>query len=307
MDANEFVDSLFTRYEETETLADFKEELLGNLNAKIESLVKHGMDESAAFKKASAELGDISALADELSLIKRREVFEERYLDIKSYMTRGRVAAYTAFGVTALFGVTVALITYFATLAQADWHIELVSSLGALIPFITIAAGGFTWLGLTQETASRYPMSGKRAAWYTAAAVLIAFGLIGMPFLYFAAGKEEGPAIGALTAVSMLLPFVLPGGGLITFLVLTEKDLLKPWVKKTRADAIKQEGELWSDPARAARFGLFTGAIWLFAIGIFIALGFAVGFKFSWLVFIFAVALQMLVQGFMQKPAQSGR
>ncbi|MDR1836518.1 MAG: permease prefix domain 1-containing protein, partial [Treponema sp.] len=58
MNAKEFVDSLFKGYEETAGLADFKEELLGNLNAKIESLVKKGMDTQAAFIKASAELGD---------------------------------------------------------------------------------------------------------------------------------------------------------------------------------------------------------------------------------------------------------
>jgi hypothetical protein len=37
----------------------------------------------------------------------------------------------------------------------------------------------------------------------------------------------------------------------------------------------------------------------------FILLGLLIGFKFSWLVFIFAVAIQLLVQAFMSK--RSGR
>jgi len=39
------------------------------------------------------------------------------------------------------------------------------------------AATGFTWLGLTQETALSYPLSGKRAAWYSVGVGLIVFGL----------------------------------------------------------------------------------------------------------------------------------
>jgi hypothetical protein len=114
MEAKEFVDSLFKGYEETKALADFKEELLGNLNAKIEDLVKKGMEPEAAFAKASAELGDVSAVADELSLKKRTEVFEEAYMGISRYMSAGRVAGYVVFGALALFGVIVAFISFFA-------------------------------------------------------------------------------------------------------------------------------------------------------------------------------------------------
>ncbi|MFP3090430.1 hypothetical protein LQZ21_08910 [Treponema sp. TIM-1] len=43
-------------------------------------------------------------------------------------------------------------------------------------------------------------------------------------------------------------------------------------------------------------------AIWIFAAGLFILLGFIIGFKFSWLVFIFAVAVQLAAQSMMTKP-----
>ncbi|MDR2479500.1 MAG: permease prefix domain 1-containing protein [Treponema sp.] len=315
MNAAELVDSLFEGYEKTKNLADFKEELLGNLNAKIESLVKKGMDEDSAFERASAELGDVSSLADELSLKKRKEVFEEVYMDIRRYMPAGRVAAYVLFGMDLLFGIIVAFITWVSSV-QADFFglLSLTAAFAAFMPFFVAAVGGFTFLGLTQETAQAYPAKKRRAVWYTLAAVLIAFGISVMPVVYFAIPSGAAPAgiavlphIGGAShevvgALGALLAFALPGGGLLAFLVLTEKDRLKPWAQEFRSGVVQREMEMWSNPAAAARFGMFSGAIWIFAAGLFVVLGFVIGFKFSWLVFIFAVAVQLLVQGLMSKP-----
>ena len=305
MNAKEFVDSLFKGYEETAALADFKEELLGNLNAKIESLVKKGMDANAAFTRASAELGDVSALADELSLKKRKEVFEEVYMDIRNFMNAKRVAGYVVFGGLALFGIITALIVLFSE-NWLDSGFNMAGVFGSAMPFLTAAVAGFTWLGLTQETASAYPVSKKRAAWYAAGAGLIVFGLLTIPIILFGGGLNGG-GLEVLGAISVLIPFVLPGIGVLVFLGLTEKDRLKPWAKDFRDKAVKREMEMWSDPAAAARFGMFSGAIWVFAAGVFILLGFLIGFKFSWLVFIFATAFQLVVQGIMSKPGETNR
>jgi hypothetical protein len=165
--------------------------------AKIENFIRKGMDTDAAFTKASAELGDVSSFADELSHKKRKEVFEEVYMDIRMYMPARRVAGYVVFG--------------------------------------------------------------------------------------------------------ELIPFVLPGIGILVFLVLTERDRLKPWAKEFHNKAVEGEMAIWNDPVKAARFGMLSGAIWIFAAGIFIVLGFLIGFKFSWPVFIFATAFQLVVQGRMYK------
>jgi hypothetical protein len=310
MNSKEFVDSLFKGYEETAALSDFKEELLGNLNAKMENLVKTGVDEKTAFTKASAELGDVSALADELSLKKRKEVFEEVYMDIRQYMPTMRVVAYIIFGALAFFGIVVAFIVLFATKsagikfnAPVDWT----SFFAVMMPFLTASIAGFTFLGVTQELPSMYPVSKKRGAWYAVAAGLIALGLFNMPVIYFGS-KIESPTVHGIhienfemliPVVSLMIPFILPGIGILVFLGLTEKDRLKPWAKEFRNKAVKNE--MWNDPAVASRFGMFSGAIWIFAIGFFILLGFFIGFKFSWLVFIFAIAVQLLVQGIMSK------
>ncbi|MDR2941272.1 MAG: permease prefix domain 1-containing protein [Treponema sp.] len=308
MKAKEFVDSLFKGYEETSALADFKEELLANLNAKTESLEKKGMEPSAAFAKAAAQLGDVSALADELSLKKRKEVFEEVYMDIRNFMSTKRVAGYVVFVVLLLFGIITGLIVFFT-------QSNLSAVFASMLPFFTAAIAGFTWLGLTQETAESYPVNGKRAAWYSAGTGLIVFGLFTMPVVLFGSVNNFNiTTLGAITAgggkpewigaISSLIPFVLPGIGILVFLGLTEKNRLKPWAKDLHDKAVKNEMEIWNDPAASARFGLFSGAIWIFAIGLFILLGFLIGYKYSWLVFVFAIAFQLLVQGLLsKKPA----
>jgi MFS family permease len=311
MKAKEFVDSLFKGYEETAALADFKEELLGNLNAKIENFTKNGMDQEAAFTKACAELGDVSVLADELSLKKRKEVFEEVYMDIRSFMTSKRVAAYVLFGLLALFGIISALIVFFAP-RNISGLSDISGVFAVILPFLTAAIAGFTFLGLTQETASMYPMNKKRAAWYVLGTGLISFGLLTMPIVLFGSQFKniDSKVLGVifdtgnlewLSAIAVLIPFVLPGIGILVFLGLTEKSRLKPWAKDLYDNAVKREMEKWSDPAAAGRFGLFSGAVWIFTLGIFLLLGFLIGFKYSWLVFIFAIAIQLLIQGLMSK------
>ena len=186
---------------------DFKEELLSNMDAKIENLVRKGMDTGAAFAKASAELGDVSALAGNI-------------ID---------------------------------GLSQTA-----IPELGAVID------------GFSGATVQNF---------------------------------EHIMTI--VPMVSMIIPFILPGIGLLVYLCLSEKDRLKPWAKDFRDKTAAREMALWNDPAVATRFGMFSGAIWIFAIGLFLLLGFIISFKFSWLIFIFAVAFQLVIQGVMSKGETS--
>jgi len=279
MNAKEFVDSLFEGYEETAALADFKEELLGNLNAKIESLVKKGMDGETAFAKASAELGDVSALADEMSLKKRNEVFEEVYMGVRKYMSSGRVMAYMVFGGLAFLGIVIGGLVFFTARAAGDARgIALFAAMFvSAMPVFAIAATGFTFLGVTQETVSTRPASKRRGTWYAAAVALIAIGFSIMPALFFEVSVTETadfvlpcpcdyeccveepcgcgrgrsihigfnfPNDGASSpsVLIFILPFALSGIGLLVFLILTEKDRLKPWAKAMQQKAKESRG-----------------------------------------------------------------
>jgi hypothetical protein len=302
METKNFVDHLFAEYEETPELRDFKEELLSNLEARIASLSAKGLNRIEAFEKASGELGDISALADQISLRKKQDIFHEAYMGMRSYLKPLRVAFYVIAGTWLILGGVVALVVYFTgenqSALEAFWepYKKLVSALGSLLAFIPPAVAVLTFLGVTQETASRYPRSGKRGAWYALAAGALSFAVILFPLTYFASDR------GLMEATSTLIPCFIPGMALLIFLQLTEKDYLKPWARARYEKGGRVSREVWSDPVIAARLGMVSGAIWIFAAGLFILLGFIIGFQFSWLVFIFAVAVQLTAQSMMMKP-----
>ena len=108
--------------------------------------------------------------------------------------------------------------------------------------------------------------------------------------------------LGFTASISVLIPFVLPSAALFLFLALTEKDHSKPWIKAIREDAIRRENERFADPAYAERFGLFSGALWITAITLFVLLTLLTGIKFSWLAFPAALVGQMLLlAGFSKK------
>jgi hypothetical protein len=302
MNTKEYVASLFADYEQTTELAEFKEELQTNLDDRIKSLVQKDMNEQEAFKKATTELGDISALADELSLKRRQEVFRDAYLGIRKYMKSRRVVAYVLAGACALFGIASSLITFLAMDTrfvpeelQIHTNERLTAFFAVLMFFTVVSVCLFTFLGTTQETAGRHPMSARRGLWYTLAAGFISFGIILFPLTYFAVGR------GLMEALATLIPFVLPGLGLLIFLILTEKNHLKPWVTERISEETKQAEEIWKNPALSARFGMFSGAIWILALGLFVLLGILIGFQFSWFVFVLAVAVQLVLQGRMIK------
>jgi hypothetical protein len=302
MDTKTYIDSLFSGYEETTALRDFKEELQSNMEDRITSLIAKGMNQGEAFEKASRELGDISVLADQISLRKKQEVFQDAYMGVRKYLKAGRVAAYVITGAWVLFGAIIALVVYFtgekqyAFTAFPEPNQNFTGAMGILCAFIPPAAAAFIFLGLTQETGSRYPCTKKRSLWYALDAAVLCFGAVIFPLTYFATDR------GLMEAVASLIPFVVPGLALLSFLRLTEKDYRKPWVREMYEKELQASRKLQSDPVTAARFGMTSGAIWIFAAGLFFLLGFLIGFQFSWLVFIFAVAVQLAVQSLMIKP-----
>jgi hypothetical protein len=303
MKTQDFVNRLFSEYEESPALRDFKEELLSNLEARIASLKAKGLDEGAAFEKATGELGDISALADQISLKKKQEVLQDAYLGLRKYLKPGRVAWYVISGAWFVLGIVIALVASLAgeepSAYEAFWepYKRGIQFFGVLVAFVPPAAGVLTFLGITQETASRNPLSPKRGFWYALAVLVLSFGVILSPLTYFAAGRR------LMEALATLIPCVIPGLGVLIFLILTEKDTRKPWVRAQHEKEARVNMELFSDPVAAARFGMISGALWIFAAGLFLLLGFLAGFRISWLVFVFAVAVQLIIQGLMMKGA----
>jgi uncharacterized membrane protein YbhN (UPF0104 family) len=124
----------------------------------------------------------------------------------------------------------------------------------------------------------------------------LSFGLVVSPLTWFATDR------GSMEAITTLIPFFIPGLALLVFLLLTEKDVRKPWARERHEKEARARQSPWSDPLAAARLGMISGAIWIFAAGLFILLGLILGFRFSWLVFVFAVAVQLAVRSLMMGP-----
>ncbi|MDR3270732.1 MAG: permease prefix domain 1-containing protein [Peptococcaceae bacterium] len=279
MNTKAYIDSLFEAYEDTTDLSDFKEELTSNLEARIQSLQKKGLNEAAAFDKAVSELGDISSLADDISLKKKQEVFADMYMS-RNYLDTKRVVAYVICGLVLAFGVVSALLAWFyAQEMSAVW--------GTLIPFGVLPLAGFIFLGLTQETASQEAMSWQRALFYVLAGVLILFGLDVFAITFFTRDAGLPQAIGTI------IPFMIPGAALGAFLILSEKDRSKPWVIAQRQAFLSYTQARLGDPAYSTQFGMYAGIIWIAAAAAFIALSLALGFKYSWLAFVLALIAQL--------------
>lgn len=299
MDIQKQIDALFSDYQESPALDDFKEELTGHLDERVKSLTKKGMDEKSAIEKALGELGDISQVADEISKKKRQEVFSEMYMKTRNYMSAKRSALYALCGLVLGLAVLIPLITWFASGI-------LVGAVSVLLPFGMAGVLGLLFLGLTQETASREAMSWKRALWYMLVAGLVLFGVLAAFITYFgmefaALTEAELAAHGAwgnpfvTGAISVAMMFTLPGIALGIFLILTEKDHSKPWVIKQREEHMKYANEQFDNPAQAQKFGLICGALWIAAIAGFVLLTMLVGIKFSWLAIVAALVIQMIV------------
>lgn len=305
MNVRDYVDNLFRDYQDSADMADFKEEVCCNLQERIDYLIKKGVAKEEAFKKATAELGDISEAADQIGNYKRKEVIADMYMKTKSYMKTWQKISYTVAGGLLTLGIIFTLVSYFATGSNP------LVGIATLIPFLIIPVCGFVFLGLTQETARNYPMSWKRALFYVASVAVILFGLIIFALMFFTSlvdvngeihaviGSPNGMKRELHAVIATLIPFFLPGSVVLAFLILTEKSRHKPWVVEQEAAWAERMKEQFADPYAATRFGLFSGALWIFAIALFVALGFMIGFGYSWLVFLLAVAVQMLIQASM--------
>ena len=300
MNTQKYVDGLFANYEETPALTDFKEELRGNLDERIKNLVKKGMPEQEAFHKATSELGDISVLAEEISLKKKQEVYEDMYMGTRKYMTPKRTAMFVIGGAAVWFGLISAAVTWFSTGIEE-------AALGSAMVFCVAGAALLTFMLLTQETAAKYPMSWKRAIFYAVSVGGFLFGIFIIPMTYFstidatpyevvASSAHTYGNVGLMTSVATLIPFILPAVALFVFLIMTEKDRRKPWIVELAKESAKREMEFFSNQTQTMRYGLICGAIWIAAISLFAILTISVGILYSWLALAGAVVTQLLVQ-----------
>lgn len=259
------LDEAFAGVPVTAESQDLKEELRGSLAARAAELEDKGLTPAKAATTAFGELGDV----DEIVAPLRRG--EARELSIAETYMAHRVRPRSAFvaRTVSLAGVIVSATTL-AVLAAAgviDWGLGVQLALllgGAAVPAALLTADS-----VHQETTSAYPVPARRAVWYGVSAGL------------GVAGISMGAAIAADTSaawpyavgVPLFAAFALS----LTYLVVTQSNRQKAWVREVERRALRGETSAWEhadafagDPEGAARFGVYTGTLWVAAIIVFV-------------------------------------
>jgi hypothetical protein len=293
------IDAIFTEYEDTKELGEFKDEIKVYVSEHVQEMLAAGVGEEEAISRALSKLGDVTEAANIVSHKKRREVIVSAYAK-KIPIGRKHAIGYALSAMLLLAGLMTAGSVWFG----GDRPIAATST---MLPFALASVAGFVFLGLTQETGKRYPMSWRRSLFYVASAALITVGLFVCvtslweePFVfsfdYGPYGYENfAPRDSKLSdaLAGGILPFAVPGLALLVFLIATEKDRRKEWF--FRQDA--------KTAARSKAFTLYSASLWFLALGLFVVLGFLIGWAISWTAFIFAGAGQCLIYGLSARRA----
>ena len=288
-----YVDRLFKDYEDTNEIRDFKEEILGNLRERINELVAKGASEEKAFETATAELGDITDIADDIGKNKRNEAIGQLYMGAKVPVTKRTAAGMTAATALLLLAAGIALIVLFsATGSNRAYYYASVS--------LSAACGLYTYFGLTQETRAHYAMKKGRALVYGIVCLVGVLGA-GLAVVTFAAD-----GFGMSAALGIKLALLLPAICALVFLLATESKRQKPWLRAITEqyenmagldieESIKRHSTRIVNHVKAARFGVASGGLWIFAIALFFTLFLALGWPYAWIVFLFALAIQVFM------------
>ena len=280
-----YVDRLFADYEDSTEIVDFKEEITTNLTANVRNLVSKGLDEEEAFEKATAELGDITAIADDIGKKKRNEAIGQMYMNARVPVTKRTAAGMTAASALLLIAAGITLITLLSSVSPASGVALYVIS-AVLLP---IAGGLYTYFGSTQETTAHYAVKHKRALAYGIVSFAILLGAA-LAAVAFFPGKQSLIVAGCIIAA-----FFIPSICVLIFLLITEPKRQKPWLKAMVEREVGNSmmfANNMVDPAKAARFGVLSGGVCLLSVAVFLTLHFALSIPHAWLVFLFMLAIQ---------------
>lgn len=272
------VDGLFTQIYETKQLRELKEEISANLLEKINDFIAAGVQADTAFTKAVSDLGDMSELVDSLKKVSDSKFTEDMFKAVP--LSKQHVIGYTLASAILLIGL---LLGGFEYLQQQ----EIYTAITYLIPFILIAAPIYIYFGLTQESPVEYGMNSKRALTYSIASEVFLLGAAASAIEFF-----YGQSLKLIFIT--LMPFVLVSAIIFIYLGLTEKSR----VKMGSTQWVEQWVSHYSDPQIAVVRGSISGALWIFSIASFLFIGFNWGWKYSWIVLVFAVGCEPLIEAY---------
>jgi hypothetical protein len=157
----------------------------------------------------------------------------------------------------------------------------------ALAAGVAVPLGLVTADALLQETTTNHPLPAGRAAGFGAAT----FGVLGALALggIFAAHLD---LIAVVVAAALLLVLSVAGFG---WLGATQTNRHKAWVRDAHASYPPNRFE--QEPEVAARFGVYTAAIWVVTFAAMVVLIFSVGWWWAPVAFVAGLAVMLVLLG----------
>ena len=272
-DLHRLLDEAFAGVEMTPEAQDLKEEIRDNLLFRVAELEASGVEPSDAARRAISELGDVRALVDGSSDAPgadaptpvRAESAAAVALRHKVRPKAGFVVRTVLLSILAASALMLLVLGLVGVLSIGTWVlVGLCAVFGAALGIVTGDA-------LRQETTANHPLPTARAVAFGASTGLL---LAGLAFTAVVIVRLELAWIilGALLVVAAI--------GELSYLGATQTNRHKPWVlEQQRASAFANRFD--EDPAAAARFGIYTAAIWTVAFVVAIVLGFTVGWLWA--------------------------
>ncbi len=270
-----YVNHLFVDITENKQLRELKEEIIANLHEKVNDFIKQGQKEDEALNNAISSLGDMNELVNQL-----KKASEEKYKSKPLQqvpLDRKHIIGYVIASAILLLGLMIAIMVYFI-------HKDLFLTVGILSPFVIISIPMYAYLGLTQESMNDYPMKTSRALSYSIAILLLLIGFLCSGFTYLS-NKEIYLIIGSF------IPFGIVAIIIFIYLGLTEKPR-----SKMHSNWQEQWVNYYKDEHTLYLRGTISGALWIISFALFILLGFLWSFWYSWIVFIFAVGFEVIIE-----------
>ncbi len=291
-----YLDGVFADVALTPEVQDLKEEIRGNLAARVSELEASGMDATAASRKAIKELGDVNDIVAQLGVDQdpddrkgsgRTHVHGPRATIISAH-ARNKVRPRPGFVVrAALLSIAAAAgaAAYVFSLVGGDSGSRLAAGPAAIV--VALPIGLLVADSLRQETTANHPLPTWRAAAYGLATALLLGGL-GLVGFRAAGSPHEG------WLVTAGVPLVVAAVVAFAYLGATQTNRKKAWARVAEDEfTTPAEARFNDDPAAQARFGIYSGVVWISALGTFIATSIQFGFKWSWLAFLVALLIEM--------------
>lgn len=290
-----YLDEAFAGIAMTPEIQDLKEEIRGNLAARVDELTATGMDASAAAARAVDELGDIRELVGQIDAGEPVTTRPGTAANANAYLVN-RVRPKPAFVV----GVVVAAVVVAASLLLATLgSIDLLPlPVGPIIALLGLVASGTAWIvgdSLAHETTTNHPIPVGRASGYFLATFLAVYGL----------GFAGLVALGTLPVWAIVFAAigVVAAIVLFAFLGATQTNRKKSWARAAERQ-YQFDDRFSQDPVAAARFGIYTVVIWLLAFAAFAVFSVTVGFAWSWLALVAGFVVFFLTLARMLFPSE---